>query len=1023
MSAGSAIASQLAYVALDDISQLTRLQSAGFDVTYLSGGNLAEVILMNRDDQESLNSTGLNYFIGIQDLEAFNRSRLRPGRDDMGGYHTFSEIVARLEQLHDDYPEIVSAPIEIGTTVEDRPLLAIRVSDNPDEDEDEPEALFTSLIHCREVVTSYILFGVIDQMVADYGNDDRITRLVDERQTWFIPVVNPDGYVFNEELSPDGGGMWRKNRRENANGTMGVDLNRNFGAHWGYDNVGSSANGNNETYRGAEAFSELETQAIRDFVIDHHISTSIFFHSYSNLCIYPYGYDVLQPPDRSVFSALSRKLTDVNNYLPGCSWEVIYRTNGDSDDWLYSDDQHDPIFAFTLEVGSRQDSFWPDLDRVEPLVAENIEAVLTLIDYADSPHRVLAPPSPVPTSANISENGTLSLRWQPGEDDYNQAVAYRVRAQLPGDPVVDEGLPDQTAWKRVNFSMSQVQHHSGSHSYRAALQTPMATLTHVEPLIAPDTIRAWLNYTMRSNRSHCLALEASLDGNVWEPLAGDRTQEMVVNQQSIGAGIWGISGGWGEAYWLTEAFAGQRVMLRFRYYSFNLFPNPANSEFCYIDDISPMPSFDRDEVIAEDVEVTRWQGEIADYDPAMLFSVQAVDTDGDVSFYSLPTTAESLPDFVLRCTAGWNLSSASIITPDRSLESIFAPWLERENLLLVKNGWGQFYLPQADFNQIEAWDPLAGYYIKSVRSDTLVYPGYRVDYDTPIDLVQGWNLVGYLPMETIDAEQAFAGIRDNLILVKNGSGEFWLVAQDFNNLSPLEPGDALALKLREDGQLIYPGAGDVVAYASRDAGPASLAFIPETPFNMSLILDLPAGHEAGEIRLYDSDGNHCGGTQVLAEDRVVGVAAWAEEHSGGIGFEEGEPIRICWMASNRAVSRIAFDETLGDADYATNGFARLTLDFGAELLPFELSLQAHPNPFNGNVKLIIGNVNRSEVSLSIVDAAGRLIDQLNPGVLEVGNHEISWDGSKYPTGLYFARVTAYSGKKTDSARLKLLLIK
>ncbi len=1024
LSTTSAYSSQLAQVALTDHSQLERLQRAGFDVSYYSPGGLAEVVLMNQDDRERLNGTGFPYFISIENLEAFHRSRLAPGRDDMGGYRTLDEIVAEMIRLHEDYPDIISSPIEIGQSIEDRPLLALRVSDNPDEQEDEPEALFTSLIHSREVVTSYVLFAVMEQLAEGYGNDQRLTRLVDERQTWFIPVVNPDGYAYNEEDSPDGGGMWRKNRRRNGDGTIGVDLNRNFGSHWGYDNTGSSPFGSAETYRGTEAFSEPETQGIREFVQSHRFAVSIFFHSYSNLCLYPYGYDVLQPPDRPLFSALARKMISVNHYLPGTGWEVIYRTNGDSDDWLYSDDEHQPIYAFTIEVGSRQDFFWPPLDRVEPLVAENIETVLTLIEYSDRPQRVLAPPIPEITRATITPNGLLNLEWAAAEDEHNPPVSYRIKARFPGESIVDDAPPDQDRWERVNFNMSQVERHSGTHSYRAALQSPMSTLTLTQPMVAPDTIRAWLNYTLRSNRSHCIALEASEDGNVWAPLAGDRTQDFVVNNRSIGPGIYGISGGWQNTYWLTGDYAGRVVKLRFRYYSFNLFPNPPASEFCYIDDISLFPQYRREDVIAEDIEDLRWAGRIQNHERELLYTVEAVDADDDESFFSVPVLAEDGFDpLVLRCSAGWSLVSAPFRAPDPSLAAIFAPWIERENLIIIKDGWGRFFLPAMNFDQIGEWSPIAGYFLKLRGPDTLVFPGEGIPADSPILVARGWSAIGYLPAVAMPAEQALDNIVEHLILAKNGFGEFWLVDHEFSNLRSMEPGMGFSVKMSEADTLIYPEPQGFIARFEPESPSPLPGFFPETPFNMSLLIDLPANHSSGSIRFFDGQGNLAGGANVDATARRAGVAVWREEREGGAGYSEGEPLRAFWRGDDGALTSVFLKSKLERNIYETDGFARLEAEFEVPPVPMDVSLSSYPNPFNGQAALRIYLAIPAKVTLEITDLEGRLVRDYRLGVKQAGNIELGWDASNLPNGLYFAKLTALKGRSLQTARIKMVLVK
>ncbi|HHE47165.1 MAG TPA: hypothetical protein ENL08_05645, partial [Bacteroidetes bacterium] len=281
-------ASQLAEVALISRSDLDRLLRGGFDITCVSGGNMAEVVLHNETDVELLNETGLHYMITNRNIEAFLADRLGGRRDDMGGYRTYDEIVEEMASIHDDFPDIAGELVSIGETIEERDIWAFKISDHPEEDEDEPEILYSSLIHSREVITAEVLFNYIYYLVDNYGRDEAVTELVDTRQLWFILCNNPDGYVKNEEDHPDGGGMWRKNCRRNDDGDIiGVDLNRNFGYMWGYDNIGSSPDEGRDTYRGTGPFSEPESQAVREFVNDHNFGISMYFHSWGDLVLYP----------------------------------------------------------------------------------------------------------------------------------------------------------------------------------------------------------------------------------------------------------------------------------------------------------------------------------------------------------------------------------------------------------------------------------------------------------------------------------------------------------------------------------------------------------------------------------------------------------------------------------------------------------------------------------------------------------------------------------------------------------------
>lgn len=95
--------------------------------------------------------------------------------------------------------------------------------------------------------------------------------------------------------------MWRKNRRDNLDGTFGIDLNRNYGYNWGFDDDGSSPFTGDETYRGTVPFSEPETQIMRDFVNSRSFRIALNYHTFGNLLIYPWGYDYsIYTPDSAL---------------------------------------------------------------------------------------------------------------------------------------------------------------------------------------------------------------------------------------------------------------------------------------------------------------------------------------------------------------------------------------------------------------------------------------------------------------------------------------------------------------------------------------------------------------------------------------------------------------------------------------------------------------------------------------------------------------------------------------------------
>ena len=307
----------------------------------------------------------------------------------MGGYYTFSEIEENLDELSNTYPDIISNKISIGETLEGRDIWAIKISDNPNQNENEPEALYTGLHHAREPMSYMNLFYFMHWLGENYEIDPIATHIVNNRELWFIPAVNPDGLIYNQSIAPNGGGMQRKNARQSCSGTPdGVDLNRNYSYMWGYDNSGSSNDGCDETYRGTGPFSEPETQTIRDFVASHDFPIALNYHSYGNLFIYPFGYEYINEApqeDIDIFIEYGEDMVQFNNYELGTGPDLLYTVNGEACDWMYG--EHG-ILAYTPEIGQNSDGFWPATSRIFPLAEENLYPNQMVALYSGSKYEV-----------------------------------------------------------------------------------------------------------------------------------------------------------------------------------------------------------------------------------------------------------------------------------------------------------------------------------------------------------------------------------------------------------------------------------------------------------------------------------------------------------------------------------------------------------------------------------------------------------------------------------------------------------
>jgi carboxypeptidase T len=308
----------------------------------------------------------------------------------MGGYLTNAEAIAKLDSLAILYPNILKAkaPIDTFKTYEGRSIYWYKISDNPSTDENEPEIMYNALHHAREAITLAQIVYYMAYLCENYASNAEIKYIVDHTEMYFVPIVNPDGYVYNQTIAPNGGGLWRKNRRLLANNVRGVDLNRNYATGWGYNNIGSSSFTSSEVYRGPSPASEPEIKAIQWFCNHHQFQIAQNAHSFGGDWIYPWGYLEKNSDDSTFFRTMANEIDKFSFYKYGIDKETVgYSTNGASDDWQYDATVgHNKIYCGTPEIGDRADGFWPVQSRILPLCQEmnyfNLTSAKLLLPYA-----------------------------------------------------------------------------------------------------------------------------------------------------------------------------------------------------------------------------------------------------------------------------------------------------------------------------------------------------------------------------------------------------------------------------------------------------------------------------------------------------------------------------------------------------------------------------------------------------------------------------------------------------------------
>lgn len=305
-------------------------------------------------------------------------------------FHNYAELTSELQTLQTENPDLVRVH-SIGKSLEGRDIWAIHINTNEADLEARssarPGAIYMGNHHAREHLSLEIPLMLAQHLVNNRRSPE-ISALLDSRDIWIIPMVNPDGAEY--DISTGRYKMWRKNRRDNGKGKFGVDLNRNYSFGWGTG--GSSKDPSSDVFMGPAPFSEPETQAIRDFVSSHlNAKVLLTFHTFSELILYPWGGKndpIADTRDRAVFEKMATTMAGWNNYTPEPASD-LYIASGDTVDWAYGTHK---IFAFTFELSPKDmwdGGFYPGQSVIDRVFNDNLKPCLYMLDAADNPYKLL----------------------------------------------------------------------------------------------------------------------------------------------------------------------------------------------------------------------------------------------------------------------------------------------------------------------------------------------------------------------------------------------------------------------------------------------------------------------------------------------------------------------------------------------------------------------------------------------------------------------------------------------------------
>lgn len=564
------------------LKEVANLPIKDLDIVGFSPRGLWTDINADLSELKFLESTGFKYDVLIEDVDRYASTVAWV-------YHSVSEVYNLLNNYHSTYPAITKLDT-LGFSWEGRPIVAIRITDNPNTNEGEPAILVMGMHHAREWPSVEVPLFIIDTLLRGYGSDPLITNSINNLDIWVIPMVNPDGYNYSRTVYT----MWRKNRRYFPSfGTYGVDLNRNYASssdgdprgEWCTPTSGTSNYPSNDTYCGPDMFSEYEIQAVKNLIDSIDFVAIITYHSYSGAVLYPWGYKSDTAPHNSYLAYLanlmaSQMVTENNNpYIAIQSPDIGYTATGTTDDWAYGYSLYVsgyPTLVYTVEIG---ESFQPSQSLLDQIIRENYKGFKVIMQNApyirnNMPaypiiSQVIAPDTTTsPFSVNINLKNPIS-------SPSRYALKYYSGYSFGMDGA-ESGL---NLWNYNGFTRSSTRAHTGTYSFRANYTNNAAYhLTTKYPyFVRPgDSLTFWTWYDIERNYDAAF-VEISEDGRYFYPL------EKFTGQTS----------GWVRKSYPLDRWVGKWIYIRFRFVS----DGGVTANGFFVDDINPVPNFSNQVIV------------------------------------------------------------------------------------------------------------------------------------------------------------------------------------------------------------------------------------------------------------------------------------------------------------------------------------------------------------------------------------------------------------------------------------------
>ena len=331
-------------------------------------------------------------------------------------YTSYDECVDFFKAAQKSNPKLFKVEV-IGKTWENRDIIAVTVSADVEKADKKPALFYTGTIHAREWIGIELSLSFAKYIQEHIDYDPRLKRILKSTTLYMVPCANPDGF----EYSRNHFSFWRKNRRNNGDGTYGVDLNRNFSVGFTPNKTTSS-----NVYSGPSAFSEPETASLRDFVEAHeNITIALDYHSQGNVFFPAHNFIHEDATDAIDLNLLACNMAEEIRKESGREYGVhmgkppVHLISGSGREFYYSKG----ALSLVVEVGTRNISDY--IEHMSENIKENIPALMIALEEVRNYKKTNTLDRPANFTATSVEAKEVELTWDYIDDEYRYFEIYR----------------------------------------------------------------------------------------------------------------------------------------------------------------------------------------------------------------------------------------------------------------------------------------------------------------------------------------------------------------------------------------------------------------------------------------------------------------------------------------------------------------------------------------------------------------------------------------------------------------------